>query len=261
MQKKNSQKINLIDSEFSVYEVLRVVRGVALFLEEHYSRMLKSLNFYQIQAEFNFQEFKEKIYELIELNSNSDGNIKIERISTETDVRWEFSFALYNYPGKEEYENGVKTELYFAERQNPNAKVLQGALRENINQYIGAKKLYELLLVDHDGNITEGSRSNVFFVKDEVFYTAPESKILIGITRQKVLECLTDLNFQVKEIAVLAREIENYDAVFITGTSPKVLPVKSIGQTKFNPGLPVVEVLMAQYNEMIDNYIRLHQSH
>ncbi|MFY9151666.1 MAG: aminotransferase class IV [Prolixibacteraceae bacterium] len=260
-KKKNSVKSGAISNsgEVSVYEVLRVIRRVALFLEEHYIRLTKSLDFYYVQAELNFQEFKAKIDELIELNSASDGNIKIERISTQNEITWEFSFSEHSYPSPDDYENGVKTELYFAERENPNAKVLVGNLRERVNNYIKSHELFEVLLVNHRGEITEGSRSNVFFMKENVFYTAPESEVLIGITRQKVIECLAELNFQVKEIAVAANEIENYDAVFLTGTSPKVLPVRSIGQTEFNTRLPIIKDLMNHYNKMIDSYIDMHR--
>lgn len=260
-QKEIYLESELFDSalDFSVYEVLRVLLGVPLFLEEHYFRLLKTMEIYQIQNEMDFQEFQTKIYELIELNSNSDGNIKIERIGTENEIRWEFSFAEHNYPGPDDYENGVKTELYFAERENPNAKVFVGNLRESVNDFMKSRDLFEVLLVDQEGKISEGSRSNVFFVKDKVFYTAPASKILIGITRQKVLECLSELNYQVKEIAVIATEIENYDAVFITGTSPKVLPVRSIGNVEFNTRLPIVKDLISHYNSKIDSYIELNR--
>jgi len=116
-------------------------------------------------------------------------------------------------------------------------------------------KLYEVLLVDRDGNITEGSRSNVFFVKAEVFYTAPESKVLVGITRQKVIECLRQLNFKLVEKSVSAVEISQFDAAFLTGTSPKVLPVNSIGKQVFNTQTVVLQKLMKSYDESIATYI------
>lgn len=37
--------------------------------------------------------------------------------------------------------------------------------------------------MDHDNFITEGSKSNVFFIKNNVIYTPPENMVLKGITR------------------------------------------------------------------------------
>jgi len=111
-------------------------------------------------------------------------------------------------------------------------------------------------LVDRDGMITEGSRSNVFFVKGDVFYTAPASMVLEGITRQKVIECLTKLAFPVVEQAVKGNEIDKFDAAFLTGTSPKVLPVSAVGKQMFDVRNNAILKLMDIYNQMIQNYIR-----
>ena len=103
--------------------------------------------------------------------------------------------------------------------------------------------------------ITEGSRSNVFFVKDDVFYTAPAFQILVGITRQKVVDCLNGLNYPLIEQAVKASEMNQFDAVFLTGTSPKVLPVKSIGDLIFDARLSSVKKLIEHYDKLITQYI------
>ena len=242
-----------------VYEVLRVIDGVALFLEDHYLRLQKTMELYQLQSEIGFQEFKGKINELIVLSQKQNGNIKTERIWFEHEILWEFSFFKPRYPDSEDYELGVKTDLYFAERENPNAKVVKSALREQINAFIETNHIYEVLLVDQQGQITEGSRSNVFFVQGKVFYTAPGSLVLIGITRQKVLECLNEMNCEVKEAAIRATELSSCDAAFITGTSPKVLPVNRIGDLKLNPAHPLVSDLMDRYNQKIDRYLREHK--
>jgi len=117
-------------------------------------------------------------------------------------------------------------------------------------------KLYEVLLVDRDGKITEGSRTNVVFVKGDEFYTAPASMVLEGITRKKVLDCLIYLGFSFVEEAVSVDKISDFDAVFLTGTSPKILPVMSIGDRVFDVNNKAIIRLIDSYNLMIQNYIR-----
>ncbi len=243
-------------SDQLVYEVIRVIDGVALFLEDHFERLERSMQIQGLKFQMAYPDFKQNIAELVRLNHKMEGNVKFVYSVTKGNVHWAFSFIPHNYPIPEYYQSGVTTDLLFAERQNPNAKVIQLVIRDLSNQMITDRKLYEVLLVDRDGMITEGSRSNVFFVKSDVFYTAPNTMILVGITREKVFDCLNELGYTIVEEAVSAKEIDDFDAVFLTGTSPKILPVTSIGKQMFDVQNPAVGRLINGYNLMIQNYIR-----
>ena len=254
----NNAKFQLerFNSDQSIYEVIRIIRGIALFLEDHFSRLQQSMKIQGISFEMDFQIFKRNILDLVEKDHTPNGNIRFIYSMAESKIKWNISFIPHSYPGPEDYHEGVRTELFFAERENPNAKVIQTIVRDGANQMIANHKLYEVLLVDHDGLITEGSRSNVFFVKDNVFYTAPASSVLIGVTRKKVTECLSNLDYMIVEDAISSSEIGSYDTVFLTGTSPGILPVRSIGNQSFNTNNPLVRKLMEQYNDLIAMYIQ-----
>jgi branched-chain amino acid aminotransferase len=242
-------------SDQTVYEVLRIIQGVPIFLEDHFIRLQNSLKSQGIEIDMSLNEFNLKFAELIFANSASEGNVKFVFQATKNEKRWALFFIPHLYPTEKDYQEGVSIDLLFDERENPNSKFIQNKIRVRADQMISEQNLYEVLLVNRDGQITEGSRSNVFFVKDEVFYTAPASKVLVGITRQKVLECLNYLGYETVEKCVEANEISRYDAVFLSGTSPKVLPVKSIGNQKFNTQLFFMNRLMKCYDNRIDNYI------
>jgi branched-chain amino acid aminotransferase len=243
-------------SDRITYEVIRVIDGVAIFLEDHFQRLQKSFRTqYQLDFEMNFTEFKIKIEELVLNNRIYTGNIKFVCLNSEGEFEWAFFFIPHVYPENEDYLNGVTTNLLYVERTNPNAKVIQNSVREKANQMIQEHKLYEVLLVNRDRHITEGSRSNVFFVKDEVFYTSPASDVLIGITRQKVMECLIELGFVVIEKSVAFDQIQFYDAAFLTGTSPKVLPVRQIGSQIYSTNLSCVKKLIDLYDDKVFKYI------
>jgi branched-chain amino acid aminotransferase len=243
------------NTDRSVYEVIRLIDGVALFLEDHFDRLITSARISGIQLNMQLSEFSRSIEELMVANRQNTGNIKF-LLTTENNVNhWWLSFIPHSYPTQAEYELGVTSGLLDAERLNPEAKVIQSAVREKADQMIADKKLYEVLLVDRNGFITEGSRSNVFFVKENIFYTAPATMVLSGVTRKKVLDCLKELNYPVIEQAVLDKEVCNYDGVFLTGTSPKVLPVNAIDDCRFNVANRFVKELMDFYNRKIDDYI------
>lgn len=255
--KKESEDLTkFYESDRVVYEVIRIIDGVALFLEDHFGRLLNSMQIQRIRFEMDYIGFKQNITELIRINQKAEGNIRFLYSVSERGNFWSFNFIPHSYPTPEEYQNGVSTDLFFAERKDPNAKVIQQQIRDEANQMIADRKLFEVLMVDRGGRITEGSRSNVFFVKNDVFYTAPESMVLIGITRQKVLDCLKVLGLEVVEEAVAAAEIGFFDAAFITGTSPKVLPVRLVGRQRFQVEASCVKKLMNAYDQLIVNYVR-----
>ncbi|MDP3644593.1 MAG: aminotransferase class IV [Bacteroidota bacterium] len=241
----------------SVYEVIRIIDGTPLFCDDHFARLLVSAQLGGFNFRMEFSEFQAHISVLISQNQKLNGNVKFVFSETENQSHWLFSFIPHSYPSPEDYSKGVKVGLLMAERENPNAKLIQNAVRSVADQMIVEQNLYEVLLVDRHHKITEGSRSNVFFVKGEMFFTAPPTQVLVGITRQKVFECLKQLDLIVIEESVAVSEMSQFEGAFLTGTSPKVLPISSIGNQKFETQLQSVQKLMDCYDEMIDGYLKL----
>ena len=102
--------------------------------------------------------------------------------------------------------------------------------------------------------ITEGSRSNIFFLKGEALTTAPDNVILNGITRKHILEICIENNIRVEFACVKA------DAVFITGTSPMVLPFCCIDNNFFNVNIPLIERLRKLYLEKAEASVSMFRS-
>lgn len=156
------------------------------------------------------------------------------------------------------YENGVETILYFGERENPNAKIINDNFREKVNKEIKDKGVYEAILVDKNGYITEGSRSNIFMVKDNVILTSPVKAVLPGVTRGEIIEIAQKLQIQVKEIEYSYSDIDKLDGIFISGTSPKVLPIRKVNGINLNPNNDLIRKLMKEYDDEITRYIEKH---
>lgn len=244
------------DTENSVYEVLRVIEGVALFAEDHYARLTNSVRLQGLNYRLSLAEFKMHINELISSNKQTIGNVKFTCSASKGQISWIYRYIHHRYPEPQEYINGVCTDLLFAERNNPNAKVVQSDLRNMANQQMEVANLSEVLLVNQEGKITEGSRSNVFLIKSGTLYTAPTSMVLEGVTRQKVMQCCRKLGLQVIEQAVDVDSLAEFDAAFISGTSPKVLPVRLIGDRQFDVDNRAMRQIMLAYNQLIQAYIR-----
>jgi len=133
--------------------------------------------------------------------------------------------------------------------------VINHRLRSTIFRKLIETGAYEAFLVDRYGCITEGSRSNVFFVRNSELYTAADGEVLSGIVRKYVLEFCMDQDIRVHFQKVKTDDMDHYEACFITGTSPGVLPVSSIGTVTMQTGHPLVHKIMAGYQDHIAAYI------
>lgn len=234
-----------------IYEVFRVVNGVPLFLEEHLDRFYTSARIAQKEILFSPSEIKGLLKELTDQNKVSTGNVLI---SCKTNLK--AFFLQHKYPTARQYIEGVPCDILKAERANPNAKVFQTSIRFMANEMIEQKKIYEAILVDSAGRITEGSRSNLFFVKGEKLCTPPAYEVLLGITRKKTIRCAKDLNIEVCEEDIWLKDLHTFDAVFITGTSPKILPVKQIGEARFDVKNKILNRLLNAYDLLIETYVK-----
>lgn len=233
-----------------IYEVLRVVEGIPLFTEEHMERFYESAALAGKAIRYERHEIISFIQKLISANNVSFGNILVS-----CKVNLKAFFIAHQYPKVSWYKTGVKCGILHGERQNPHAKIFHSNIRQQADNQITAKGYYEVMLVDQYNRVTEGSRSNVFFVKDNVVVTPPGNEVLLGITRQKTIQMAKESGLAFEEKDVFLAEISNFQAVFITGTSPKILPVSQIENLKFDPQNNVVQLLIKSYEKLIFEYV------
>jgi len=234
----------------SVYEVIRLTDGKPQFLPEHYARLENSLGAIGMPVPFTSEKLADSIRELAEEGQIRDHNLKLE-----VDVSGHGVLYLNptHYPSAQQYAEGVKTELFRGERKNPNIKMMDQALRDATDAAIREHNLYEVILVDRGGQITEGSRSNIFFIKNGEVFTSPLHQVLPGVTRGKIIEIVRSKGIRVHEELISASDIASFDAAFISGTSPKVLPISSVGDIAYDVNEPLLRDIMAWYDEAFLN--------
>lgn len=233
----------------SVYEVIRMIKGSPVFFNDHMERLSTSLRLQKKKPLVTVEKIRQDIVNLSKTEKKKEINLKIVFNYNKGEANYLLYFIESIYPTEEQYLNGVKGILFYAERKDPASKVINHRLRSSIYQKLILEGAYEALLVNEKGEITEGSRSNMFFLKKDILYTAPEEMILSGITRKHILEICSEKGIEVRMKTVKAAKINEYDAVFMTGTSPMVLPFNSIDGKQFKTRMPVVESLRRLYFE------------
>lgn len=242
------------NSGIEIYEVVRVEQGIPLFLEDHLARFFHSAWLCHLEIPIDGPTISVLLTQLIDSNDVVEGNIRFSYCFRPMG-NFQAYFIPHFWPGRQMVYDGAACGILEAERVDPNAKVVQQTLRDNANKLMVEKGYYEVLLVNKDGNITEGSRSNVFFLKDDIFFTAPESEVLPGITRRKVMDLIVRLDFRMEEKSYPLRLLDGTEGVILTGTSPKVLPVRMVGGHQFKVEHEKITQLITAYDQLILDYI------
>lgn len=236
-----------------IYEVFRVIGGIPLFLEDHLDRLVRSVSLTGHAMPWVCSDIEAHVARLIDANTMKDGNIKL--VFRPSTANLEAVMLIYitehQYPTQRQYNDGVEVVLFEGVRDNPNAKVMDVALRRQTNEVKSSESVYETLFVDEMGFITEGSRSNVFFITDAVVVTPPVGDVLPGITRKYIIACCRDMGITIREEKVHVSRLAEFDAVFISGTSRRVLPVNRINDQAFSPGHRLTRDIQHAFNNKL----------
>jgi branched-chain amino acid aminotransferase len=242
----------------SVYEVIRIIDSKPLFIEDHYQRLTKSLELTGIKIQYTLDKMRSQISSLLESTASNVCNI---RIVVSKDLSESIIILLYiaksSYPSPDIFKSGVSVSLFNIERKNPNVKIINTDYKTAVTEKINLTGVFEVLLVNSKDFVTEGSRSNVFFIKDNNVFTAPGQYVLEGITRKYVISACNNAGLNVVEKLVSISDLQEMDAAFLSGTSIKALPISKVDNILLSSQTSKsMTKIMQQYDIILDNYIQ-----
>ena len=244
--------------EVTYYETLRVKEGIPLFFEDHLARLVKSVKGIE-NFEFDTEYIKSQSMLFISnYDSDFDGSLRV--ILTKNHLL--IHAVEVGIPTSENFEEGINTLSFKWERVDPNLKVFRGdykqAVADRFHDSNSHGRPYELVLVDNNNKLYEGSKSNLFVVKGNTVYSAPDEKVLIGITRNRVMRALSSTNAEFKIGMFSLDELKNDSeaAVFVSSTPFDILPVRYIDEVEFNfKSNELLMKIMNSYQTFVDEYI------
>lgn len=238
----------------SLYEVIRISDGIPIFFMEHLERLENSAKIMEYSLCITRDEIIDGVLKLINKDKVQNGNLKLvvnysQSGYKKTNEKFLAYFVRHSYPTEQQYALGVKTITYQVERSNPNAKVINNGFREKVNLKINSKNVYEAILVDNAGFITEGSKSNIFMVIGSKVVTSKAINVLPGITRQFIIKTCQRLNIEFEEKNIHESELKSLNGLFISGTSPNVLPINSVDELSFDSSQnSIINLLMKEFD-------------
>ncbi|MGH6954463.1 MAG: aminotransferase class IV [Alphaproteobacteria bacterium] len=110
------------------------------------------------------------------------------------------------------------------------------------------------VLLDLEGNITEGMGSNFFVVRDGRIRTPHARFVLPGVSRQTVIDLARQSSIPLEETDIDLYDAYTADEVFLTSTSLCICPVKSVNGATISDGKvpgPVTKKLSDAYVKFV----------
>jgi D-alanine transaminase len=233
-----------------IYEVIRWYESFFYDMDSHVTRMKRSLR----ELRINWPDadlFPSIAGDLIKSNKLENQHAMIYLQVTRGVAKRTHSFpspevtpTVYAYawgfvPDNQAKVNGIKVMMKEDIRWS-RCDIKSVALLANTISFQEAHEngLKECIFV-RNGLITEGSRSNIFFVLDGTLFTHPESNhVLSGVTRKNVLRIARDCGIKIREEPVQENRIRLIQEAFITNTSAEVTPVIELGGNTLGEGVP-----------------------
>lgn len=240
---------------FGVYESIRVSKGVTYFIEDHIERLMESARIIGLTHTLTPEGVSDAIAELLAKNEVETCNVKILLIGGRVPEDASLNILCLNplFPDKKVYRDGVHLVTYEYERAFPHAKTLN--MLQSYLAYRKAKEAgaYDALLIDREGRIVEGTRTNFFCIKGKTLYSANEKNILLGVTRKAVLKVAAQHGYEVVQKDILSADLDEYDGAFLTSTSSKILPVHSIGDFEFGEQTTALKELIDAFDVFLNS--------
>ena len=246
-------------------------RGTAIFRhQDHIERLFKSSELYYMPVPFSREEIRAATHETISRNGLAScyirplvfrgyGTMGLFPLEARVDVAiavWKWGA----YLGEESKQKGVRAKVSSWRRIGPDALIphakASGQYLNSILAKIESHKAgyEEAILLDHIGNVCEGSGENIFIVRDGTIFTPPQTaSILDGISRRSVIQIARDLGYELVERDIARAELYLADEIFICGTAAELVPVREVDDHLINGGEPgeITQVVQREFEDAL----------
>ncbi|HEU4682242.1 MAG TPA: branched-chain-amino-acid transaminase [Gemmatimonadales bacterium] len=112
----------------------------------------------------------------------------------------------------------------------------------------------EVLMLDSEGHVAEGSGQNVFVVKNGTLRTPPAyAGILMGVTRDVVIDLAKAAGYEVEQTIINRYDIYTADEAFFTGTASEIVGIRQLDGRLIGTGKagPVTRDLRARFQTLV----------
>ncbi|MBV8562323.1 MAG: branched-chain amino acid transaminase [Actinobacteria bacterium] len=255
-----------------VFEGIRAYetpKGTSVFrLTDHLERLHKSAQLLYMDIPYSVEELKAATWDLVAANELPScylrpiafygyGQLGVSAQNNPVDIAI-MAWPWGAYLGEDGMKNGIRVKVSSWQRVGPNViPHVAKATGVYINSMLAVGEAQragyqEAILLTAEGYIADGSGESIFVIRDGVIYTPDlASSILVGITRNSVIQIAQDLGYQVVEKNLIRTDLYLADEVFMVGTAAEVTPIREVDDHLVGAPGPVTQEIQAAYLDTV----------
>ncbi|HWV91419.1 MAG TPA: D-amino acid aminotransferase [Burkholderiales bacterium] len=245
--------VSMLDRGFifgdGVYELVPVYSRVPFRLDEHLTRLERSLGEAKIRNPYTRAQWRSNIYQVIDAQTFDDQGVyfQVTRGVAKRDHAFPKSleptvFMMSNplvSPPQAQVDKGgaavSATDNRWLRCDIKSISLIGNCLLRQMSAEAGAVET----ILFRDGKLTEASASNVFIVKRGVIHSPPKSNLILpGITYDVVSELARANNLPIEFRDVAEAEVRAADEIWVTSSSKEVLAIVELDGKPVGDGRP-----------------------
>lgn len=230
-------------------------RGPAIFrLTDHLKRLHESAHILMMDIPYSIEQLTTAVKDTVRENDLGEcyirplvhrgyGHMGINPLNSPVVVSisvWKWGA----YLGEEGVTKGIRAKISSYHRNHINCVPVKAKATGNYLNGILAKMealkdgYHEAIMLDTEGNISEGTGENLFVVYHGRVKTVDERSILLGITRDSVMTLCGDTGKPVHETTLTRGQLYSAEEAFFTGTAAEITPIREVDHRKIGTGSP-----------------------
>jgi len=250
-------KKNKPEAAIGLFETMRSFNGKIVYLDEHLKRIFSAAKLMRMQNLSSAVNLKKLIQDTVKSNKIKDSYLKLVFLKNKRKTDISVLAKKYHPFNAKKYKEGFRVRIssFWKDESHPFAglKTTDRLIYELSFQEARAKGFDEALLLNCERSLAEGSRSNIFFVKDKILFT-PSLKCgcLNGITRKVVFDLAQKYKIRTKEGIFSVGDLLDADEAFFTNSLMGIMPVGMVEHNKIGKGAnKITKFLMEKYQRLL----------
>jgi branched-chain amino acid aminotransferase len=230
--------------------------GPSVFrLREHMQRLFSSAKFYDMDIPYTVEQLEHAICDVISRNEFRSCYVRPLCVRGSHELRLNpgncpvevaiLAWPWGRYLGAEGGAPGVRIcvspwKKFHPQMMPTTAKACGQYINSVLAGQDAARRGFdEALLLNTEGNIAEGAGENIFIVRSgRIFTNEGQDSILLGITRDSVIQIARDLGNVLETRSLALAELLSADEAFFTGTATEVAAISEVDDKRIGATVP-----------------------
>jgi branched-chain amino acid aminotransferase len=232
-----------IQRGYGIFDFFKVQDGHPFFLENYLSRFYESARQMELTVPLEPEALKSLILTLITKNNLAESGVKIILTGGYSTDGYQpgppnllITQQPFSLPTQEQYQTGIKIITHEYVRELPLAKTINYTMGIRLIKKIKASGADDVLY-HQNGVVTEFPRCNFFIVRSDNTVVTPSENVLLGVTRQNVLN-LAKVKYKAVAEQITLNDIFQAKEAFLTSTTKRILPIVQVNNQIIGNGQP-----------------------